>query len=120
MGAVIEMVLESAIHLSDEAGICRGQLGRAGERLNRIQCADGVLMVLGRGFPPSAAMDLPTSCHLRTPSGMWNPSCLKSLIRRVPARLRDHCQFVPFGQPQNGCRVSVFWKHSRATTLALK
>jgi hypothetical protein len=43
MGAVIEMVLESAIHLSREAGICRGQLGRAGERLNRIQCADGAL-----------------------------------------------------------------------------
>jgi hypothetical protein len=33
MGAVIKMVLESAIHLSREAGICRGQPGRAGKRL---------------------------------------------------------------------------------------
>jgi hypothetical protein len=42
MGAVVEMVLTSAIHLSREAGIYRGQPGRAGERLKRIQCADGV------------------------------------------------------------------------------
>jgi hypothetical protein len=33
MGAVIRMVRESAIPLSREAGICRGQPGRAGERL---------------------------------------------------------------------------------------
>jgi large subunit ribosomal protein L30 len=43
MGAVIKMVLESAIHLSREAGICRGQPGRAGERLTRSQCAAGAL-----------------------------------------------------------------------------
>jgi hypothetical protein len=44
MGAVIDMVPESAFHLSREAGICRGQPGRAGERLNRIECADGALI----------------------------------------------------------------------------
>jgi len=33
MGAVIKIVLESAFHLSREAGICRGQPGRAGEWL---------------------------------------------------------------------------------------
>jgi hypothetical protein len=44
MGAVIKMVLTCGIHLCCEAGIRRGQPGRAGERLNRLQCADGVLI----------------------------------------------------------------------------
>jgi hypothetical protein len=70
MGVVIEMVLESAIHLSREARICRGQPGRAGERLNRIQCADGVLIGMrtrrervgryGGGFPRSPCCDRPS------------------------------------------------------------
>jgi hypothetical protein len=100
-------------HLSREAGICRGQLGRAGERLNRIQCADGVLIGMhmrrervgryGVAFPfPLLRWTLPQAAICARLQGMWNPSCFKSLIRRVPARLRDHCQFLPFRPTAEG------------------
>jgi hypothetical protein len=61
MGADIEMVPESAFHLSREAGICRGQPGRAGERLTRSQCAAGALnwgrkkKLNGLSFPTAEA-----------------------------------------------------------------
>jgi len=62
MGAVIEMVPESAIYLSREAGICRGQPGRAGERLTRTQWAAGALDWGGRKSPMGLSFPTAEAC----------------------------------------------------------
>jgi hypothetical protein len=110
-------------HLSREAGICRGQPGRAGERLNRIQSADGALIGMRTqravlGVTAWLSRSLRSNELSRKLPSAHAFRLVERLVRNplsVACRcsLPDLCQFLPSGQPRRGCRVSAFFGRHR-------